>query len=474
MHQTAIKTRFAPSPTGYLHLGNARTALFNNLLARHGGGVFLLRIEDTDRERSRPEYLQALLEDLAWLGLAWQEGHPGGGDHGPYRQSERGATYRQHFDTLLDAGLAYPCFCTPEQLALSRKTQRAAGHPPRYAGTCARLSREAAVARLDAGEPATLRFRVPAGETVAFEDLVRGPQRFASGDIGDFVIRRADGSPAFFFSNAVDDALMGVTHVLRGEDHLSNTPRQLLILQVLGLRTPRYGHISLILGEDGAPLSKRQGSTSVRDLQETGYLPGAVLNYLARLGHAYPEPTLLGLDELAAGFAIGRLASAPARFDGAQLRYWQHAAMRALPTAALWSRLPEDARALVPEASRDAFVEVMRENIQFPAEGERWARRLFGEGEGAEPEVMAVMGNAGEEFYRSALRALDTAPEDFKAFADRVRAATGARGKGLFQPLRAALTGALDGPELRRVYALLGPARVRRRLEAALAHSHVA
>jgi len=474
MHQTAIKTRFAPSPTGYLHLGNARTALFNSLLARHEGGVFLLRIEDTDRERSRPEHLQALVEDLAWLGLEWQEGHPGGGGHGPYLQSERGATYRQYFDALLDADLAYPCFCTPEQLALSRKAQRAAGRPPRYAGTCARLSREEAAARLDGGEQATLRFRVPPGEAIAFEDLVRGPQRFASGQIGDFIIRRADGSPAFFFSNAVDDALMGVTHVLRGDDHLSNTPRQLLILKVLGLRTPRYGHISLIVGDDGAPLSKRHGSTSVRDLRETGYLPEAVVNYLARLGHAYPAPTLLGLDELAAGFEIGRLASAPARFDDAQLGYWQHEAMLALATEALLGRLPEDARALIPEDSRDEFVEVVRENIQFPEETGQWARRLFGEGEGAEPEVAAVMSDAGAEFYRSALEALGTAPEDFKAFADRVKVATGAKGKALFQPLRAALTSALDGPELRRVYELLGPARVRQRLEAAIRHGQSA
>lgn len=283
MKPAFVKTRFAPSPTGLLHLGNVRTALFNALYARHGGGVFLLRIEDTDLERSRGEYILSLMEDMHWLGLDWQEGPEADDTHGPYAQSQRGEIYRRYFDELEEQGLAYPCFCSQRELELSRKTQLASGRPPRYAGTCAHLTAEERQKRLDKGIQPTLRFRVENGAVVQFNDLVRGPQAFPTDDIGDFVIRRAEGSAAFFFSNAIDDALMDVTHVLRGEDHLTNTPRQILLQQALGLATPHYGHISMIVGADGAPLSKRTGSRSVRELREAGYLPLAVVNYLARL-----------------------------------------------------------------------------------------------------------------------------------------------------------------------------------------------
>ncbi|HET7921906.1 MAG TPA: glutamate--tRNA ligase, partial [Gammaproteobacteria bacterium] len=258
-----VRTRFAPSPTGHLHVGNARTALFNALFARHAGGVLILRIEDTDAERSRREFERDLIEDLRWLGVVWQEGPDEGGSKGPYRQSERGAVYAEHIAQLEAKAQAYPCFCTPAELALSRKAQLAAGKPPRYAGTCAHLDKRGIEARLARGLKPALRFRVPDRGETGFDDLVRGRQVFANHDIGDFVIRRADGSPAFFFSNALDDALMGVTHVLRGEDHLANTPRQLLLLQALELPAPHYGHLSLIIGEHDAPLSKREGGGSL-------------------------------------------------------------------------------------------------------------------------------------------------------------------------------------------------------------------
>ncbi|MGH8321874.1 MAG: glutamate--tRNA ligase, partial [Gammaproteobacteria bacterium] len=221
----SIRTRFAPSPTGRLHVGNARTALFSALLAARETGTLILRIEDTDAERSRPEFEAKLIEDLSWLGIVWQEGPDKGGKHGPYRQSERGEIYRTYIQKLAEHGLTYPCFCTPAELALARKAQLAAGRPPRYAGTCAHLTSDAIETRLAKGLKPALRFRVPETAETVFDDLVRGRQVFAHRDIGDFVIQRANGSPAFFFSNAVDDALMGVTHVLRGEDHLANTPR---------------------------------------------------------------------------------------------------------------------------------------------------------------------------------------------------------------------------------------------------------
>ncbi|MCC8999105.1 MAG: glutamate--tRNA ligase, partial [Candidatus Contendobacter sp.] len=336
MTTKTIKTRFAPSPTGYLHLGNVRTALFNALLSQHWGGQFLLRIEDTDQERSRPEYVAALLEDLRWLGLDWQEGPEVGGPQAPYAQSERAAIYAKYYQRLEAADQAYPCFCTPAELALSRKRQLAAGRPPRYTGTCARLSEAERRARRERGLQPTLRFQVPVAQTVEFIDRVRGPQRFASADIGDFVIRRADGAPQFFFANAVDDALMEVTHVLRGEDHLTNTPRQLLLLQALDLPAPEYGHLALIVGSDGGPLSKREGDLSLRELRAAGYLPEALLNYLARLGHSYECDSWMDPAELAAGFAPERLGRAPARYDAAQLLHWQSEAVRHTSPEQLW------------------------------------------------------------------------------------------------------------------------------------------
>ena len=274
MSQGPITTRFAPSPTGELHLGNARTALFSWLFARHHGGRFVLRIEDTDTERSKEAYTAALMEDLQLDGAAsgiWVPGRAEPGEE--YHQSRRGAIYARHSATLDARGLTYPCYCTPLELDLSRKAQLAAGRPPRYAGTCRELSPEARVRKSAQGISPTTRFRVPTGRRVEFDDMVHGAQSFATDDIGDFILRRADGSAAFFFSNAIDDAEMGITHVLRGEDHLTNTPRQLLVLEALGLRAPTYGHLSLLVGADGSPLSKRHGATSVREFRERGYLP---------------------------------------------------------------------------------------------------------------------------------------------------------------------------------------------------------
>ncbi len=470
MSTRQTKTRFAPSPTGEIHLGNLRTALFNALLARKEGGCFLLRIEDTDRERSREEWVQALLDDLRWLGLDWQEGPEVGGPHGPYRQSQRGDIYARYYDALEFGGLGYPCFCSDAELALARKRQRAAGQAPRYPGTCAALPPDEAQRRLQAGEAASLRFRVPRGETVAFDDLVRGPQRFASDDIGDFVIRRSDGSPAFFFSNALDDALMGVSHVLRGEDHLANTPRQLLLLRALGLDAPRYGHLSLLVGADGSPLSKRNGSLSARELREAGYLPEAVLNYLARLGHSCGPEEWLDLDGLAACFSLQRLGRSPARFDAAQLQRWQKQSVERLDAAsfAAWlnaSRTGALLRERVPEAQRDAFLACIRDNVVLPAEALEWAGRLFGEPPAPGAGEKAALRDAGPAFFA---RAAESAGEDdLRTFAKRLGEATGRRGKALYLPLRIALTGTAHGPELARVWSLLGPQRRRERLQAA-------
>ncbi|ADE14109.1 glutamyl-tRNA synthetase [Nitrosococcus halophilus Nc 4] len=462
---TKLKTRFAPSPSGLLHLGNVRTALFNALLARRSQGIFLLRIEDTDQERSAEEYVEALMEDLRWLGLGWQEGPEVEGEVGPYRQSQREPIYRAYFQRLEAEELAYPCFCSPEDLERVRKRQLAAGQAPRYPGTCARLAPEEVERKLAAGLKPTLRFRVPLLATVEFEDLVRGPQRFATGDIGDFIIRRADGSPAFFFSNALDDALMGVTHVLRGEDHLTNTPRQILLLQALGLPVPRYGHIAMIVGNDGAPLSKRHGSRSVRELRETGYLPEALCNYLARLGHHYEDTDFLDLDALAAKFDLNRLGRAPARFDLQQLHHWQREALahQDLDTFGQW--LAPVVAQQVPADKYQEFVEAVRPNVVLPEDARHWATVLFGEELVLKEPVLPVIQEAGPTFFTQALVAVDSCGTDFKALTTQLKQTTGAKGKSLFLPLRAALTGELDGPELARLLPLLGTGRLRQRLQ---------
>ncbi len=459
----SLKTRFAPSPTGLIHFGNVRTALFNVLLARKAKGAFLLRIEDTDMERSREEFIDALKEDLRWLGLHWHEGEGEGGPAGPYRQSQRTSTYETYLGRLEAAGRVYPCFCTPLELEVSRKVQAAAGKPPRYAGKCAHLKPEEVAQKKAAGMPYTLRFRMPRDTVIEFDDLVRGPQRFLSEDIGDFIVRRSDGSFAFFFVNAIDDALMGVTHVLRGEDHLANTPRQLALLQALGLAAPVYGHISLIVDSQGAPLSKRSGSLSVQELRELGYFPLAVNNYLARLGHHFSENALLTLDELAAAFDTAHLGRAPARYDRSQLDHWQALAVQRISDDALTAWLAPAVRGMVPEADLPLFAAAVRANVVFPHDARLWAEAIYSDALPVSDDAREVLESASPELFRVALDAL-LEDMDFKAFAERVRQASGVSGKALFLPLRAALTGQTHGPEMPPLFRLMGYARARHRL----------
>jgi len=281
---TRPRVRFAPSPTGYLHIGGARTALFNWLFARRHGGTFVLRIEDTDVERSTLASEQAILEDLRWMGLEWDEGVDAGGTHGPYRQSERLHIYRAHVVELMATGHAYHCFCSAEQLDADRTAALAAGRPPKYDGRCRQISRDDARRRIERGESAVIRFRVPEGREVSFEDVVRGTVTFSTDVIGDPVLVRSGGVPAYNYAVVIDDALMEITHVIRGEDHISNTPRQILLYQSLGFTPPEFAHLSLVMGPDHTPLSKRHGATSVAEFRERGYLPEALVNYLALIG----------------------------------------------------------------------------------------------------------------------------------------------------------------------------------------------
>src|SRR5277367_5177853 len=328
-----VTTRFAPSPTGSLHLGNARTAFFSHLWARKSGGRFILRIEDTDVERSQLRFRDELVAEMRWLGLDWDEGPDIGGPSAPYCQAERGEFYGGLYARLEAADRAYPCYCTAEDLELSRKLQRMSDKPPRYAGTCRGLTEAQRAEREARGLKPTLRFAVPPGQIIEFNDAVHGAQRFASSDIGDFIIRREDGTAAFFFCNAVDDSAMGVTQVLRGDDHLTNTPRQLMLLDALGLQRPGYGHVGLLVGEDGAPLSKRHGSTSAHEFRERGFLSVAVLNQLFRLGHTGDVDGWLSASDMPAHFRPQHLGRAPARFDESQLVHWQKESLARMSAA---------------------------------------------------------------------------------------------------------------------------------------------
>ncbi len=463
-----LKTRFAPSPTGLMHLGNARTALFNALYAYSQGGIFLLRIEDTDIERSQEDFARQLLEDLRWLGLDWQEGPLVGGEETSYYQSQRGETYAKYYAQLEQLEqVVYPCFCSPQELALSRRVQQSAGQAPRYADTCARLSPADIAAKLAKGLQPTLRFRVPRGQTVEFTDLVRGPQKFACDDLGDFIIRRADGTPAFFFCNAVDDALMGITHVLRGEDHLANTPRQQLILQALGLPIPQYGHISLILGNDGTPLSKRNGSQSVQELRSQGWLAEGVVNYLARLGHTCSHDHFLSLSALAQEFSVERLGRAPAHFDEQQLHHWQQVAVSHTTEEQLWQWMGEAVQAIVPTSARAEFIVAVRPNVVYPQDALHLAQIFFTEDWQIQADAHTVIVEAGMAFFEEAVKTLGETQADYKKWVALLKDRTGKKGKTLFMPLRAALTGETHGPEMVHVLPLLGMERARGRLQRA-------
>ncbi len=452
-----VITRFAPSPTGSLHLGNARTAFFSHLWARKSAGRFILRIEDTDVERNQARFRDELMVDLGWLGLDWDEGPDIGGPSAPYSQSERGAFYRDLFTQLEQSGRAYPCYCTAEDLELSRKLQRMAGKPPRYAGTCRNLSSAERADRQARGLRPTLRFAVPDDAVIEYDDLVHGPQKFAAGDIGDFIVRREDGTAAFFFCNAVDDAMMGVTHVLRGDDHLTNTPRQLMLLDALRLRRPGYGHVALLVGADGTPLSKRHGSTSVHEFRERGFLSPAILNHLFHLGHASDVDRWLAPADMPAHFRPEHLGRAPARFDESQLMHWQKETLQRMSTAEIGAWLGSDEP---PE-----FIDLVRHNIVLPADAAPWAAVVHGELPPLGPAERCVVADAGPAFFTAAAEALNQTGTDLKQLTKILKERTGRKGADLFLPLRVALTGQAHGPELAPLLRLMTPATARLRLE---------
>ncbi|MCI0453089.1 MAG: glutamate--tRNA ligase, partial [Candidatus Latescibacteria bacterium] len=367
-----VRVRFAPSPTGYLHVGGARTAIFNHLFARHHGGTFILRIEDTDAERSTRESEISLLEDLRWLGLDWDEGPDVGGPVAPYRQSERMAIYREVADKLVAQERAYPCFCTEAELELKREEAAAASLPPQYDGTCRNLTPEQVAAKRAAGLPEAIRFRVGEG-IVRFHDAVRGDMELSHDMVGDWVILRSNGLPTYNFAAAVDDHLMKISHVIRGEEHLPNTLRQIMIYDALGATHPVFAHVPLILAEDRSKLSKRHGASSVGDLRASGYLPHAATNYLLLLGWSHPQSKeIMPRDEMVKRFSIERIGKAAAVFDKKKLQWMNGQYIRKLDLDTLLALvepyMPEFLKQRYDEKTRREIVSILQDSIDTLAD----------------------------------------------------------------------------------------------------------
>lgn len=460
MTNLPVKTRFAPSPTGLLHLGSIRAALFSYLFAKSQGGSLLLRIEDTDLARSEPQFIEALQEDLRWLGLLWEDG--------PYFQSQRNDIYEGFYRTLLEQGHAYPCYCTQTELEVARKIQIASGKPPRYPGTCLHLSETALAAKKAAGIEPTIRFKMPSGP-ISFVDGIQGPKVFQGKDIGDFIIKKGDGSSVFMFCNAIDDSLMGVTHVVRGEDHLTNTPRQLAILKVLSLRMPDYAHFPMVVGKDGKPLAKRNGSTPIQLLREQGFFPESITNYMARLGHTYSTSDILSIEELATRFSVTNVARSASHFDTEHMLHTQKMVLAQKDTATLIEWMRAHGVTGLETFEAEAFIRTIRNNILFPNEAQhfiaQWAEPKFDwETLGAEAASLTPA------FLAAVTAILQEGFPDYATMVASLKQKTALQGRALFMPLRILLTGETKGPELAEVWGLLGQKRVEERVKWIEAH----
>jgi len=456
------RLRFAPSPTGFVHVGNARTALFNYLHSRHINGQLVLRIEDTDLERSKKEYEDNLITDLKWLGIVWDEGPDKGGARMPYRQSERTDLYNRHARKLLDAGKAYHCFCTPEELDRQKEEAMAAGRPPGYSGKCRNIPREEAEERIRNGQEAAIRFAIPNDVSVEIQDLVRGEVTFDSNLLHDLVIVRSNGMPAYNFSVVIDDHLMEIDLVVRGEDHLSNTARQVLLYQAFDFPIPKFAHLSMVMGADNTKLSKRHGSTSISQFREQGYLPQALFNYLALLGWSPGDETeIMDATELARKFNLEKVSKSAAIFDYQKLKWMNREHIRLLDQLQL-------GRALEPFLKQGGF--------DFPATdahfqwigkaGETLSSYTYLLGEMAEefgqfttvefPEGMVQELRDNERAFlvisrlHEAIAELQS-PVAFQEVVNITKAIqkeTGIKGKELYHPIRLALTGKESGIEL--------------------------
>ena len=481
-----LKVRFAPSPTGPFHIGGARSALFNWLVARHADGTFLVRIEDTDLKRSTKESEENIKDSLKWLGMNWDEGIDVGGPHGPYRQTERLDLYKKEVQRLLDEGKAYYCYCSAEELEKSRKAQLDAGKTPIYDEHCRHLTEEEKAKYEAEGRKPVVRLKVRKDGVFAFDDMVRGHVEFQAAGVGDFIIMKSDGIPVYNFAVVIDDAFMEVTHVIRAEEHLSNTPRQLAIYEALGYKPPKFGHISLILGEDHKKMSKRHGATSVTEYRNMGYLPEAVVNYLALLGWTPKgEQEIFTEEELIKQFSMKRVSSNDAVFDINKLNWINFQYMKKLDADQLYDLIVPFlvkagyVDATVSEEKKDwlkKVIWIMKDHIYFAGQAAEELRFFFEDmPKITDEDVLAIMkeetsGKLLKAFIED-LKALETFDQaEIKKCFNACMKAQGIKGKAAYEPTRIALTGVTQGPGMFEMMELFGREKTMDRLEAALAY----
>jgi glutamyl-tRNA synthetase len=458
-----IRTRFAPSPTGFLHIGGARTALFNWLFTRHHGGEFVLRIEDTDQVRSTDESTKAILDAMTWLGLNW--------DEGPYFQAKRVDLHREMVQKLINEGKAYYCTCTPEELEAKRKRALAAGKKPKYDGTCRDK-------KLGKSAGSVVRFRGPQAGATIVEDLVKSNISFNNDELDDLIIERGDGYPTYNFAVVVDDALMNITHVIRGDDHVNNTPRQILLYQALGFAVPKFAHVPMILGADKARLSKRHGATSAMAYKEMGFLPEALVNYLVRLGWAHGDQEIFSLKELIKEFSLEAVGKSPAVFNPEKLLWLNaHYIKEAKP-----ERIFEEMKPLWPEAAGLAEPELVRKVIAdlqprsktlvelAAAAGFYFVEDIQYESEAAQKFLTPDIGAYLKEIAAGLPSLTNFSKEGIEDFLKAFIQKREIKLKGIAQPLRVALTGKTVSPGIDEIMVTLGKNRVIKRIQDAIAY----
>ncbi|WP_342491261.1 glutamate--tRNA ligase [Bacillus sp. FSL R5-0422] len=477
-----VRVRYAPSPTGHLHIGNARTALFNYLFARSQGGKFIIRIEDTDQKRNVEGGEESQLRHLQWLGIDWDESIDKDGGYGPYRQSERNDIYKKYYDELLEKDLAYKCYCTAEELEEEREAQIARSEMPRYSGKCSHLSKEEEDKLIAEGREPSIRFRVPKGEIIKFDDMVKGEISFETDGIGDFVIVKKDGTPTYNFAVAVDDHLMKMTHILRGEDHISNTPKQIMIFNAFGWDVPLFGHMTLIVNENRKKLSKRDESIIqfIEQYKNLGYLPEALFNFIALLGWSpVGEEELFTKEQFIDIFDVNRLSKSPALFDMHKLKWVNNQYVKALDLDQVVAlTLPHLQKAgKVSEQLSDEentwvrkLIALYHEQLSYGAEIVELTELFFKEQIEYNQEAKEVL--AGEQVpevmasFAGQLERLESfTPDEIKAAIKAVQKETGHKGKKLFMPIRVAVTGQTHGPELPQSIELLGKETVLNRIK---------
>jgi nondiscriminating glutamyl-tRNA synthetase len=474
------KVRFAPSPTGPLHIGGARSALFNYLFAAHQDGEMVMRVEDTDLERSRREYENEIIESLQWLGIEWTEGINRGGETGPYRQTERLDLYQKYLQQLLNQGDAYYCFCSQAELEAERHTQLTAGKMQRYSGKCSQLSQAEVKERCEAGIKPSIRFRVPQHQIQVVNDLVRGRVSFESENSGDFIIAKSDGIPVYNFAVVIDDVLMGISHVIRAEEHLSNTPRQLMLYEALNFDPPEFAHISLILGSDRQKMSKRHGATSLVQYREMGYLPEALFNFLALLGWSPEgEQEILSSEEIIKLFTLERVAKSPAVFDIDKLNWvnQQYLKKKSLPElmAMLKPYLSASEYAVDIEKLGDfrygLLVEAVRDHLVCLSDVTRYMDVFFREAVFEEEAIIALQAEGVREVLQEFRDELPqfSEPIEAKNYLKSLVKKLQLKPKNVYMPLRSALSGQTHGPDLPLLILIWGREECLQRINKAIA-----